>query len=806
MYRVGVAEMNPLCGTIWFLFVMTGSLFAAIPANVAINKPYTLSPAPNYTLCTDAEDGVQLTDGIKKGSYWGSKSTVGWKRTPEPPEVTIDLQKKCRIKNIVVYSAAGTRGSVAFYDSIYVLISLDGFSYRLASYYPIEENVKKASLQQKMISPELNIRINGIGRFVKLIFIHDGSFVFLDELEIYGSFSEQKDQEEYNRFPIEIREKYSFNAAGHIRKRQELLRAIESAGLKYAAIKKIKDSSLFKKFEAFHDRLKKVELIEIQDTDISEWSKEFSGLKAEIYHGYYDCPVVILPADPGSALRQNEIIISGLPSQELETEIYLWQNEYEAIAFNIINCTANPLNINTFVSPLMSVDGRKLEAHDVFEVRYGYFTYGWNIGYNADALMLQDSKVSVVEPGGIIQVWVTVHSRKLKAGKYDAAVQFMIEPGLLSSVRPIPVHIEVASLSLPTRLSVFTYNWAFPELSKTTQNCLPDTSEDLRRHYINTQMISRKSIPFPSKSQLLSGKRLLGSTRAMDDWLELNQDARMVLLFLGFKSDRKDSGYFGQWMTPAWNHNFKKWLSELAEHLKSKGFGYDRFALYPFDEYIGDDFYDMTSVVRQADPRIKIFANSFGKGPSDFTRLRDRVDIWCLPRSVIEQQADWFKEIKGFGRPVWAYYASKRASDPAAEYRNIFWWAFKNELTGLGFWVYCDTGPWTWDDFAKPKGDYSIIYGRYNAPIDTQECIIPSRRWELWRLGVQDYQRLFILKDRIDKLSKLDISKASEFKNKLDNLVDNVFPQQVLLDRNQTQKEITEWIIQIDNILKIKDL
>ena len=69
---------------------------------------------------------------------------------------------------------------------------------------------------------------------------------------------------------------------------------------------------------------------------------------------------------------------------------------------------------------------------------------------------------------------------------------------------------------------------------------------------------------------------------------------------------------------------------QLVEHLKHNGIGYDRFALYPYDEYIGDDFYDLARLIKEIDPRIKIFANSYGKGPREFKRLKDLVDIWCV--------------------------------------------------------------------------------------------------------------------------------------------------------------------------------
>lgn len=78
--------------------------------NLALNKSYTISPKPNYNLCTDAFDDVQLTDGKRYGSDWFSKSTVGWSGMATAPEITIDLEKKSAIDQVRVYSIGGGNG------------------------------------------------------------------------------------------------------------------------------------------------------------------------------------------------------------------------------------------------------------------------------------------------------------------------------------------------------------------------------------------------------------------------------------------------------------------------------------------------------------------------------------------------------------------------------------------------------------------------------------------------------------------------------------------------------------------------
>jgi len=42
-----------------------------------LGKKYIMSAQPNYNLCTDPDDSIQLTDGIYTGGhFWTQKTTV----------------------------------------------------------------------------------------------------------------------------------------------------------------------------------------------------------------------------------------------------------------------------------------------------------------------------------------------------------------------------------------------------------------------------------------------------------------------------------------------------------------------------------------------------------------------------------------------------------------------------------------------------------------------------------------------------------------------------------------------------------
>ena len=73
------------------ILLMGVQLSYAAEENLALNKSYTLEPAPNYDLCTDADDAVQLTDGKTTNEYfWTQQGSVGW-RGVSFGLITVDL-------------------------------------------------------------------------------------------------------------------------------------------------------------------------------------------------------------------------------------------------------------------------------------------------------------------------------------------------------------------------------------------------------------------------------------------------------------------------------------------------------------------------------------------------------------------------------------------------------------------------------------------------------------------------------------------------------------------------------------------
>ena len=169
------------------LLVLTQAIAADMQRpgeNIALGKPYTLDPRPNYSYCTDPGDKTQLTDGVyTKGYFWTQKSTVGW-QNPSAVTITLDLGAVQPICGASFNTAAG-RAGVAWPASIIILVSDDG-----KSYYPAGELIS-LSLKHGAAPADYAIHrywtgeLRTHGRFVSFLVTSGSSYTFVDEIEVY---------------------------------------------------------------------------------------------------------------------------------------------------------------------------------------------------------------------------------------------------------------------------------------------------------------------------------------------------------------------------------------------------------------------------------------------------------------------------------------------------------------------------------------------------------------------------------------------------------------------------------------------
>ena len=760
-----------------FFALLLGGCFKTAPAevNLALGKRYTISPKPNYSLCTDELDTVQLTDGKTYGSSWTKKSTVGWRIKDSIPEITIDLGSVLPIGELRVHSVGGGRAAVEFPEFLAALVSNDNKVFRFAG---LADSLALAGGTQKKISHAFAVKnLRTEGRFVKIVMQPGGVHLFLDEIEVLSSM-EQK---------ARARESPAVGSS------QELLGTVEEV-LRLKAMtaattrfvdehRKLLSSDFAQKtyrdLAAITGKLSEPADIAFSADRSALVEGDLGAVRAKIYKEIYRKPYTCLPADPMEVLFQEQMVFT-TEADNGEIALRLWRGEYESAAVNVINCSTASIRMAVSVSPLLGAEGKVVESTDVFTIRRAVFVKARKMGSIGDALVPQDDSPFTLMPGETGQIWLTIHSPKLMAGSYRAALAFFaaLSDGSKLPDTVMPIRIQIDPINFPKDTSLNVCNWAYPRLSGVTREVLSETAKDLSSHYTNVFVVHHKNLPFPTR--ISAEGRIIAALpyENADSLLRANSFAKTFLFFYGFESQRKDSGRFGKWMSYEWKKAFTLWLTDWVDHLRQTGIDYDRFAMYPFDESLCNEFYELAKLIKSIDSKIRIYANSFGKGPRDFMRFKDIVDIWCLRDSYCARHPDWLRTIKGFGKEVWLYecHGPGKANHPYSYYRLMPWRAFKRGLTGVGFWSYTthrDIVPW--DDTGTAIGYYGVVYGAAESSrTSAGKTIIPSRRWEAWREGIEDYVYLSELKKAINRMKTRDPSKANQLLRFIDEQTDKV--------------------------------
>jgi hypothetical protein len=761
------------------LFILLLLVYSCKPVsaakNLALHKSYTFSPKPNYRLCTDRSDKIQLTDGRTFGSQWTNKSTVGWEKAEPAVEIVIDLGQRSAVYEVRLHTVGGGRADVEFPEFAAVLLSNDGRVFQFAGLLSSKELQNVRGFGYRGIPRVLEAKnINAAGRYLKLVIKPKQRYVFLDEVEVLGDLLSVAEATQL-RDKLEMFE----NSAELLERIDDYMQLSENTA---AAVKSVKDnhSRLPGQFsDEVRAQLKILaEKVDMPTNKIYS-ADELIGIKgnlgkirAGIYKTIYGKPFVCLQADPMEIVFEKEML---LRERLKEIDIRLWQNEYESAAFNIVNCSGEAITAAVSVSPLVGPDGEKVDSSRTFTVRRSIYVKGSTVGSIADALILQAERPFTLQPGELTQIWLTIFNPTLSPGRYEGAIGVSAKtakgqvPGSGEAESPpierIAVTVEVQKRKFPENFALSTCNWGCYRVAS-----MSETARDFYSHRINVCFIDVGDIPFPRSASDPPGVFRKPNFSKMEAVIRTHNYARTYLLFLNFRSDKKDFGRFGRWMTPSWKTAFSSWLKELERHLRDTGVDYDRWALHAFDESLCDEYFEFAGFVKSIDPKIRLYANSFGKGPKQFMRFRELIDIWCLQDSHCLRYPQWLETIKGFGKKVWTYecLGPGKAKDPYTYYRLMPWRAFKRGQTGAGFWVYHDGLNYRnvavpWDDTLKPLGYYGVVYGAQTRPVGKlAENIVSSRRWEAWREGVEDYQYLYELQQAIDKTKDPQMARAAQ--------------------------------------------
>jgi len=726
-----------------FLFILVYSLLLLVPScyamtNFAKGKSYVVSPPQNYNLTAPESNKTVLTDGVyTTGNFWTQKSTVGWAHT-KWVEILIDLERISSIGSILFSTAQGTGGGVDYPDQIDVFVGQD----REHLLY-VGDLMAKAERTPKRYETK-RLRIDGVdskGRYVLLLIQGHGSFVFCDEIEVLKGKNPSGRQ---GLLTLEQARAFS-RRKGFLYTMMEELKAAsydnDKSRLRLPAT--VPEQHILPVNGATATSPEKIE------AEVLSVLKKRLLLRRDLLGAKQPGQTLLIRSvDPWSQFSPTSPLTTR--TTDVKASLFVPIGGYAHNSLEITNISTKPQQFTISLSKPESI----IAGIDLYHIP---FVKSATMEYVADPLVQMNEVVNLL-PGESRLIFVTAFGKKMGIWKGE----LKISNGNLLQI--VPVDVQTVKVKLPKTLALNSVNWGYLDFGL-IRNRKELATKDLAMHHTNVLVVPPKYLPHLEKNSEDPEFSL------MRHYLKVHKGVTKIMLFMNFRAEeRKNVNGLYHFMDEEWKASFIKWYGDVLTAIVKAGFSKDYVYFYPFDEMRGkdiDQFIAFAAWARKAIPEIKLYATIASR---DSERALPYLDIAQIAVSLSKK----FPEGKN---EKWIYTGSNKSLSPYSYYRLMAWKAFSEGYRGIGFWAYADTG-WgdnpgnAWDDFDGKDPKYAVIYeGEGNT-------IISSRRWEAWRMGIEDYELLTMYsKAKGDAAAKmlaksvldnpLDTTKADEVRKKI---------------------------------------
>ncbi len=418
-------------------------------------------------------------------------------------------------------------------------------------------------------------------------------------------------------------------------------------------------------------------------------------------------------------------------------------NEFEDRAVTIFNTTSRPIDVRcVFRKPDMGQKWYKPEAPLAGKItlrRHVPVPAQWTERVFDALPELDRSRSITIPPGEARQVWLVLKTHDLKPGMHELTLYLgsLTKP---PTVREVPIRIQVWPVALPTDVYA-KMNWTRIDPRTASDQGV----QDLVDHGMSVSYgPALPAVPVDANGQLAGAV----------DWTAFDAVIDRVprpwtFLWGGPPARRWPKGVKPAEDSPAYFNGFKTAIAELAKHLKSKGVDYHHWAFYPIDEPWNTGFTHIPHLkrfcerVKRADPKAQVYTDPAGLVRVEYlAEFKDLIDIWQPEINTLKRDPKLVAWFRKHAKRFWYYEAPGPAKDflPLGHYRAHGWYAWHFGAEGSGYWIYKALDIW-----------WPIQGGNWSAVYQTNTDVVPSRRWEADRDGVEDYRALYVLDQEIKR-------------------------------------------------------
>lgn len=710
--------------------------------NLSIGSIYTLSPSPNY-IHTANDGGLnQLTDGkYTIGLFWKSRSSVGWVESGII-EININLKEHAYVQKICINTARGEFAEVNYPESISVFLTSNDEYYSYYGDVMSNENNNVGGYSVRKFCIEKNHSYLYSAKEIHLIIVPKGKYTFIDEIEISGDTDFYKKDNATLQGKLKKQELQQFVKARLYRKRKltaSIKQAIHFLHKLELENNLINHNELDKAIRIISD-LSRNNDPALQDNDID---KIVYGINNQYINSINSGDLVTWQVDPWvnftkysvptpkKILKDNDVI-------NIDTINHL----DDVVSIGVMNTTSEIKKINIYIENIDKYKSQNVTWSEVVPA------LAYNNEWINDALVVNNT--IILDPYESKQIWFSISANDLKPGAHlsKCRIKESIHGNTLKTIT-----LKINSLGELNKSVVVPYvnTWSYLN-DRLIMNISDAAVMDLNDHKVNVFVIHPSEIPW--SNPILTKNSIDVNHENFNKRIRQIHNSNMILLFLYFNNKKfceLNLGY--KFNSEEWRVEYKKLIQSIDNDFKNMNIDTSNYAFYPVDEPVDENdihYLEIASkLIKEVNPKIQVYTTLDGRfDVNQLSRLLPTVDIFQLNAYTIKTDNILKLKHDMNGKMTWIYTTySGKIVDPNY-YRRQAWDAFIGDYGGFGFWAYSDIGSVgsAWDDFDGRRPDYAVIYSIDNT-------IVSSKRWEGWRVGVEEYSLLqqYAKKTSIDK-------------------------------------------------------
>jgi hypothetical protein len=740
-----------------FLGLLCGWLRAQQPAiNLALGKAYTMTK-PNYALCSDPDDGRQLTDGVHtQGHFWTQKTTVGWSGS-NTVTITLDLGEDSPIAGLALSSAGGV-ADVQWPTGIVVLVSPDG-----EAWHEVGDLVALAALSGSVPSYGAYAThtyraadLDTHGRFVRFLAEPGDQYFFCDEIEVHAGSPElltrpyasaaMTDTPELGRL-------ITFNRLLTGQLAQDLHVSMQEL----AALPAGRQAALRERAAALAAQVQGLPRLPPPDDfravlPLNALHRDIFRFQAAVWRAAGAPALRVWQSHRWDPLGPAQGPAADAPPAALR--IVMMRNEVRADVLNLTNAGEQDQRVT------LALTGAAADAPAGWLALHEVLTVGTR-RFGAVSAALPEVRHSgagwaIDIPAGMTrQVWLSVNSAALPAGEQQAVLAVQAEAGATVQV---PFRLRVYPLRFPPSTTLKLGGWAYTNrvghggITAANRDALV---QHLRERHVNAPWATAAVLP-TGEFDALGNYSKTPDTGPFDAFVALWPGARHYMVFVGVGDwGSMTAGFAGAARgTPLFEAKLSAWIRFWADHVRSLGLAPRQLGLLLVDEPHNQAMYDATvaytSVIRRVEPEITLWVDPQPAEDQACLPMLRSVDVVVPHRPQWLQSKEWFPALfAGLlreGKELGLYSADgpARSFDPYAYYLLQQWHCFHVGATWAGFWSFGGDSRFSvWNEYAADgRGSYCPLY------LDEQG--VTAGKWmEAVREGVQDYEYLVLLRDAV---------------------------------------------------------